>query len=37
VVGFAVLPGLLTLASLPFLQRYKAIDADLSARVLEAA
>jgi Na+/melibiose symporter-like transporter len=37
VVGFSVLPGVLTLASLPFLQRYKAVDDDLSARVLETA
>jgi hypothetical protein len=32
-----VLPGLLTLASVPFLRRYKAIDDDLSTRVLEPA
>jgi Na+/melibiose symporter-like transporter len=37
VLGFSVLPGLLTLASLPFLQRYKEIDDDLSSRVLETA
>jgi GPH family glycoside/pentoside/hexuronide:cation symporter len=35
VVGFSVLPGLLTLASLPFLRRYRGIDDELSARVLE--
>ncbi|MCU1595442.1 MAG: transporter [Frankiales bacterium] len=37
VVGFSLLPGLLTLASLPFLLRYKAIDDELSVRVLETA
>ncbi|MFN2539964.1 MAG: MFS transporter [Mycobacteriales bacterium] len=37
VVGFSVLPGLLTLSSIPFLRRYKAIDEELSARVLEPA
>ena len=34
ILGFSVLPGLLTLASIPFLNRYKAIDDDLSAKVL---
>jgi GPH family glycoside/pentoside/hexuronide:cation symporter len=37
VVAFSILPGLLTLASLPFLRRYRAIDDDLSARVLADA
>jgi Na+/melibiose symporter-like transporter len=37
VLGFSVLPGVLTLASIPFLRRYRTIDADLSARVLEPA
>lgn len=34
VLGFSVLPGLLTLASLPFLQRYKTIDDELSTKAL---
>ncbi len=34
VLGFSLLPGFLTLVSLPFLQRYKAIDDQLSAKVL---
>jgi len=34
VVGFSLLPGVLTLASVPFLQRYKAVDDELSARVM---
>jgi GPH family glycoside/pentoside/hexuronide:cation symporter len=37
VIGFSVLPGLLTLASLPFLRRYRGIDDEISARVLEPA
>jgi Na+/melibiose symporter-like transporter len=35
VLAFSVLPALLTLASLPLLRRYRHIDDQLSARVLE--
>jgi Na+/melibiose symporter-like transporter len=34
VVGFSVLPGLLTLASIPFLRRYKTVDDALSLKAL---
>jgi Na+/melibiose symporter-like transporter len=34
VVGFSLLPGVLTLASLPLLRQYKSIDDALSAKVL---
>ena len=34
-VGFSVLPAVLTLASLPLLRRYRDIDAELAARLLE--
>jgi Na+/melibiose symporter-like transporter len=34
VVGFSVLPGLLTLGSLPFLRTYRTIDDELNAKVL---
>lgn len=37
VVAFSVVPAVLTLASLPLLRRYRAIDAARSSRVLEAA
>ena len=34
VVGFSVLPSVLTLASIPLLRRYREIDAELHARML---
>lgn len=37
VLGFSVLPAVLTLSSLPLLRRYTAHDTALSARVLEPA